>query len=300
VVGASRGAGAEPLKPLDGLDLPDFSDFPWESYPQRILPVMTGRGCGWGRCLFCCDVSSVNGRTYRSRPVDEVLDEIEVQSSRYHTNDVIFLDIKLNSNIAMWDGIVSEFQRRAPGGHWIGTVHVDSRDDNGLSPRQLHAAYTSGMRRITFGLETGSQRVNDLMDKGTTIERNADFVHHAHEAGLSVRTTVMVGYPGETAEDLLQTASFLEEHSSTLDRVKPSVFKAIPGTRFDREQQRRPESFPGLTNLEWDHLHARGEYRYAPAAKRDYRRAKSRVLKAVHEINRRPLRPGVEMFDGLM
>lgn len=299
-ISGRRGTRAEPLKPLDTLELPDFSDFPWASYPQRILPVMTGRGCGWGRCLFCSDVSSVNGRTYRSRPVGQVLDEIEVQSGRYRTNDVIFLDIKLNSNIAMWNGILAEFQRRAPGGHWIGTVHVDSRDDNGLSACQLRAAYAAGMRRITFGLETGSQRVNDLMDKGTTIERNAEFVHHAHEAGLSVRTTVMVGYPGETAADLHDTASFLETHSSTLDRVKPSVFKAIPGTRFDREHQRRPASAPGFTDLEWDHLHARGRYRYVPATRRDYRRAKTRVLKAVHEINRRPLRPGVEMFDGLM
>jgi radical SAM superfamily enzyme YgiQ (UPF0313 family) len=300
VPGGGAGEEATPLRALGGLPVPDFSDFPWDSYPQRILPVMTGRGCGWGRCVFCSDVSTANGRTFRSRPVDDVLDELETQADRYGTKDVIFLDIKLNSDVSMWRSITSHFQDRLPGGHWIGTVHVDQRDDNGLSASQLRDAYKSGMRRVTFGLETGSQRVNQLMDKGTTMERNAEFVHHAHEAGMSVRTTVMVGYPGETADDLEATAAFLDAHSDCLDRVRPSLFKAIPGTRFDREHQRRPESFPGLARLEWDHRLARGHYRYTPASKRRYRRAKTRVLEAVHAINRRPLRSGVEMFDGLM
>jgi radical SAM superfamily enzyme YgiQ (UPF0313 family) len=156
------------------------------------------------------------------------------------------------------------------------------------------------MRRITFGLETGSQRLNDLMDKGTSMERSAEFVRNAHAAGLSVRTTMMVGYPGETPDDLDATAAFLGEHGDLLDRVRLSLFKAIPGTRFDRENQRRPEAFLGLVKLEWDHRLARGHYRYTPASARAYRRAKARVLDAIHEINRRPLRPGVEMFDGLM
>ncbi len=300
VPGSDRVEEPAPLRVLGGLPVPDFTDFPWESYPQRILPVMTGRGCGWGRCVFCSDVSTANGRTFRSRPADEVLDELEILADRHGTRDVIFLDIKLNSSVAMWDAVTGNFQDRLPGGSWIGTVHVDDREDNGLSAAQLRDAYASGMRRITFGLETGSQRINDLMDKGTTMARNATFVRQAHEAGLSVRTTAMMGYPGETAEDLDATAAFLGEHRDHLDRVRLSLFKAIPGTRFDRDYQRRPESFPGLVDLEWDHRLARGHYRYTPATKRRYRKAKTRVLDAVYAINRRPLRPGVEMFDGLM
>ena len=78
-------------------------------------------GCGWGRCVFCSDVTTANGRTFRSRPVDDVLDELEVQAQRYATRDVIFLDIKLNSELRMWRAIADSFQDRLPGGHWIGT-----------------------------------------------------------------------------------------------------------------------------------------------------------------------------------
>jgi radical SAM superfamily enzyme YgiQ (UPF0313 family) len=298
--GGAMASEPPPLRRLEDLPIPDFSDFPWDRYPQRVLPVMTGRGCGWGRCMFCSDVTSANGRTYRTRPIGHVLEELSELSRRYVTRDVIFLDIKLNSNVEMWRSIASNFQSLLPGGSWIGTVHVDEREENGLSRHELRDAYESGMRRITFGLETGSQRVNDLMDKGTTMERNAEFVRNAYEAGLSVRTTMMVGYPGETAEDLEATATFLEQHQSYLDRVRPSRFKAIPGTRFDREHARRPQSFPGLEKLTWDHRLARGHYRYAPATDRHYRKAKARALRAVYRINRRPLRTGAEKFDGLM
>ena len=78
-------------------------------------------------------------------------------------------------------------------------MHVQSRGDNGLTRDELQAAYDSGMRRISCGLETGSQRVNDSMAKGTQIERTSQFIRDAHAVGLSVRATMMLGYPGRRA-----------------------------------------------------------------------------------------------------
>lgn len=295
-----RSPAAPPLAPLDRLPVPDFSDFPWSRYPSRVVPIMTGRGCEWARCTFCSDVVTTNGRTFRSRPVRRVLDELEEQTRRHDARDVIFLDIKLNSSLEMWHALLDGFQRRVPGGRWIGTVHVGERGDNGLSRDELRAAYASGMRRITFGLETGSQRMNNAMAKGTRLDSTARFLADAHDAGLSVRTTMMLGYPGETTQDVRLTARFLEEHGSRLDRVRMSSFKAVPGTRFAESYDRAPDHYPGVEGFTWDRRFSRATYSYAPAKARDYRRAKSAVLGHVHAINRRPLRPGAESFDGLM
>jgi hypothetical protein len=90
-----RGPVAPPLQRLERLPVPDFDDFPWDRYPGRVIPIMTGRGCSWGRCQFCSDVVTANGRGFRSRP----LDELSEQSRRYNSRDVIFLGIKLNSNL---------------------------------------------------------------------------------------------------------------------------------------------------------------------------------------------------------
>jgi anaerobic magnesium-protoporphyrin IX monomethyl ester cyclase len=294
------GPPAPPLQALEKLPLPDFTDFPWHKYPVRIIPTMTGRGCSWGLCTFCGDVRTANGRTFRTRPVDAVLDELEEQATRYRTSDFIFLDIKLNSNLQMWRGLLASFRDRVPGARWIGVVHVQARGENGLSRDELRAAHESGMTRVTFGLESGSQRLNNLMAKGINLDRTSQFIREAYEAGISVRTTAFVGYPGETADDLAAITRFLRDHERYLDRVRLGLFKAIPGTRFHDLYEKAPARYPGLTRFEWDFRYARARYQYEPAKSRPYRKSKTRLLSLVHQINRQPLRGGAEVFDGLM
>jgi anaerobic magnesium-protoporphyrin IX monomethyl ester cyclase len=295
-----RGPVAHPLRNLDDLPVPDLSQFPWGLYPNKIIPVMTGRGCSWANCTFCSDVKVVNGLSFRSRPVAAVLDEIQQQSRRYGTADVIFLDIKLNSELEMWRGIIESFQECLPGGRWIGTVHVAGHGENGLTRAELSAAARAGLTRISFGLETGSQRLNNAMAKGTSLERTSQFLVDAHAAGISVRGTAILGYPGETAEDIEETVAFLTSHQRFLDRIRMNRFTPLPGTRFHELYERHPERFEGLTRLSWDFDLRRGSYRYEPAGDRRYRHAKKRLLRAVHEINRRSLRPTAAQFDGLM
>jgi len=295
-----RGEPAPPLQELDDLPIPDFSDFPWANYPVRVIPAMAGRGCGWGRCTFCGDVATANGRGFRARPVDRVLDELVAQSERYGTRDVMFLDIKLNSDVALWRGIIDGFQRRLPGGRWIGTVHVGMEPDNGLSKADLERARESGLVRTSFGLETASERVNRSMSKGTRVEAMSRFVRDAHDVGISVRASAMLGYPGEVADDVDSTTRFLERHRGQMDRIRMSRFKPLPGTRFHRHYVRAPERFPSLRGLEWDFRLGRARYLQGAGRDRGYRRATARLLRVVHEINREPLREGLEAFDGLM
>lgn len=295
-----KGPSPVPLRPLSSVPIPDLTDFPWDRYRQPVLPVMTGRGCSWGRCLFCSDVGTSNGRTFRSKRLDQVLLELQTQSSRHGSKDVIFLDIKLNSDLEVWRGIIEKFQDVLPGGRFVGGVHVGARGDNGLSAADLQAAYAAGMRRISFGLETGSQRVNDLMDKGTEITETSRFLRDATSAGLSVRTTAMLGYPGETADDVAQTAAFLEQHETHIGRVRIARFMAQPGSRFAEHYAADPSRFPGIERFRWDHGAAKASYRYAPARVRAYRAAQSDVLKIVHRINARPLIDDARVFDGLM
>jgi radical SAM superfamily enzyme YgiQ (UPF0313 family) len=138
------------------------------------------------------------------------------------------------------------------------------------------------------------------MAKGTKLEKTAQFIEDAHAAGISVRATAMLGYPGETAADVEQSVDFFEHYGRLLDRVRMSRFKAIPGTPFHVRYARNPERFSELEEFAWNFKFARASYRYGPAHARAYRRAKTRLLGLVYEINRRPLRAGAEIFDGLM
>lgn len=298
--GGSNNRAAPPLHDLDRLPIPDYSDFPWQHYPHKIIPVMTGRGCAWGICTFCSDVVTANGRGYRSRSSTVVMQELATLAQRHEARDFIFLDLKLNSDLDVWRTLISSFQQVIPEGKWIATVHVDAKRENGLTRDELFQARQSGLIRISFGLETGSQRLNNLMAKGTSMERNHQFVQDAADAGISVRASMMLGYPGETAEDIEQSVEFLTRHQQNFDRIRLSLFKAIPGTSFADLYEAKRERFPGLSNFRWDFRYNRASYQYEPAKHPASRAARRKLLELVHQINRKPLRDSMQQFDGLM
>jgi anaerobic magnesium-protoporphyrin IX monomethyl ester cyclase len=294
-----RGRPAGSLRGLDRIPVPDYADFPWDRYPVKIVPLMTGRGCQWDKCAFCSDVVSASGRGFRTRSVENVLLEIQEQARRHETTSFVFLDLKLNSYPDMIRGVAAEIQSYVQGAEWVGAVHVDLRKDNGLSRQDLKTAVAGGMRRVSFGLESGSQRMLDLMNKGSNVERNSEFIADAHAAGLSIRCTMFKGFPGETAADMEATATFLEKHASRLDRVRFNEFTLIE----DPPIYKAPLAPLGETPLEVTRIltrNARAEYRNTETGSRDYRRAKARALQAVYEINRREIRSTARQFDGLM
>jgi len=285
---------------LENLPVPDFADFPWPTYKNRVIPLLASRGCGWGKCSFCGDIVTANGRGFRSRAISNVIQEMAIQSRRYATKDFAFLDLKLNSRPMLWRELIEAIGSDLPGARWIGAVHVQADSDCGLSIEDLRRAKAAGLTRVTFGLESGSQRILDSMHKGTRVDRNVAFVHDAHDVGISVRATVIQGYPGETVQDLNMTAEMLESVSDSLDRVRINRLNVLEGTRLAADYARRPDLLPGLDHLAWNHVYARSRYRYSQERNPEYREAIRRVLGAVHAINRKPIHEGAEVFHGLM
>jgi radical SAM superfamily enzyme YgiQ (UPF0313 family) len=291
---------APPLEDLDAIPYPDFSDFPWENYPNRIIPIATGRGCQWSACTFCSDITGSAGRTFRSRSPKNVLQELRYQAERFDTKLFVFTDPKLNSNLDVWDSLLEKMHLRVPDARWIGAVHIGStRKRNGLTKKELFAARQAGMVRFTTGLESGSQRVLDLMRKGTDLATSSQAIRDGAAAGISVRVTMIVGYPGEEANDVLRTVEFLEDHVESIERVMLNRFHIRTGTRFHREFEEHPERYPDIGEVRNRHRISVVQHNFGhrdPA----YRRAIDRVLQVTHHINRRPIRETAREFDGVM
>lgn len=291
---------AEPLRDIDSIPIPDFTDFFWDRYRIRIIPVMAGRGCQWAECVFCSDIQSVNGRMFRPRSAELVLREMEEQAKRHQTTNFLFLDLKLNSYPALWRGIIEGIQQHIPEAQWIGTVHVDIRKDNGLQDKDLRAAVAAGMRRVSFGLESGSQRLLDMMKKGATVEENSRFIRDAHAAGLSIRCTMFSGFPGETAEDLELTASFLQKHVEQIDRIRFNDFSIHEGSAMYDEIVANTNLYPEIKVVSYDNQNARLNYREITPSSKKYKQALRKTLAIVHAINKKPVRSEAREFDGLM
>jgi radical SAM superfamily enzyme YgiQ (UPF0313 family) len=289
-----------PLDDLDRLPFPDYGDFPWERYPNRIVPIITGRGCGWGACTFCSDITSTAGRTFRTRSPQNVLAEIEAQYRDHGTRLFAFVDLKLNSSPPMWDALLDRFQTVAPGAQWIAAVHVAADGQDGLNSERIRAAAAAGMVRLTTGLESGSQRVLDKMAKGTDLAMTSRVLRDARAAGISVRTTMIVGYPGEEAADVAASAQFVEQHADCIERVTVNRFQIMTGTHVHRAIERHPERFATVTGVRSNPRLAQLQHHYAPSGGRGYRREAYGLLRAAHRINRRPLMARAREFEGVM
>jgi hypothetical protein len=291
---------AAPIEDLDALPHPDYSDFPWDRYPNRVVSMLAGRGCGWGRCTFCSDVQMVGGRGFRSRSPERVLDELAYQWREHGARLFCFSDLKLNSNLEVWEALAARFPAEIPDPRWTAAVHTGGKGAQGLDPDHLFAARSAGLVRVTTGLETGSQRLLDRMRKGTTVEELERFVRAASVADISVRATMFTGYPGEEPDDLEASASFLERHADHLERIHLSRFLIQPGTPIERDIAASPGDFPEIEGLFGRARVAEIEHVNSATQSGPYRRALARLLRAAHRINRKPLRPAAAELEGTM
>ena len=293
---------APPLENLDLLPFPDYSDFPWHLYPNRIIPMMTGRGCGWGVCTFCSDVVTAAGRGFRARSPENVIDEMRYQSDRYKTNTFTFLDLKLNSDLSVWHELANSSQSAVPNCMWTASVHANANASNhdGLTASELRDARAGGLVRLTTGLESGSSRILNLMGKGTNPEVLSQFIRYAAEAGISVRLTAIVGYPGETGDDIKATADFLNKHYDYVDRVVLNRLAIQPGTPLHYRVVDKPDKFPQISNLIFDKDAALFDHFNATFSERKHQRAMLGLMYSVHKINRKPRLGASAFFEGVM
>jgi len=294
------GAARAPLVDLDNVPFPDYRDFPWHKYPHRLIPLLSGRGCGWGVCNFCSDVTSSSGRTFRTRSPNNLLEEVRHQGQRHATNLFVFTDLKLNSDLSMWNAIASRIPDVIDKPQWIASVHVGSSQPNGLDAESLSRAKNSGLVRLTTGLESGSQRILDSLVKGTDLATTSRFLRDASGAGISMRVTMIHGSPGETAEDVNESADFLVAHVADIDRVKLNRFMIMMGTTFQRRYDERPSRYPSVISGK-RHVHLKYvDFRMTNAYSIQYFRATQRLLGVVHRINRKRLSDTARVFEGVL
>jgi radical SAM superfamily enzyme YgiQ (UPF0313 family) len=108
------------------------------------------------------------------------------------------------------------------------------------------------------------------------------------------------GFPGETANDLELTATFLKKHAKQIDRIRFNVLTVHEGTPMYDEMLADTDSYPEIKITRQDKINSRLNYKEIVPPTRGYKKALSKTLAIVHEINRQPIRSAARAFDGLM
>jgi len=101
---------------------------------------------------------------------------------------------------------------------------------NLVEEKLLKKMKQSGCYSISYGLESGSQEILDVIDKGTTLEQAEEAVRYTHEAGIHAIGYFMIGSPGETPDTIHETIRFAKKLK--VDYAQFSITTPFPGTRL--------------------------------------------------------------------
>jgi radical SAM superfamily enzyme YgiQ (UPF0313 family) len=215
----------EYINDLDIIPFPDFSDFDLESYisAEKVLPIISSRGCYWRRCAFCTHNLPYSNHT-RCRKIKNVIDELEAQMAKFKMRHFLFVDESISPH--RLSEISKEILKR--------NIHIyygaeGMRPENDLTNELLKKAYHSGLRWIYLGVESVTQRLLNKMDKGTKVEAIKKIIENCCKIGICPFISYIIGFPSQTEKELREECLFLKEYLP-YSTVELSLFKLMKGS----------------------------------------------------------------------
>jgi radical SAM superfamily enzyme YgiQ (UPF0313 family) len=220
-----RNDAREPIEDLDALPFPARDLFPQEVYLRhasldpgrrtpRVTNVVTGRGCPYG-CRYCSKVM----RGLRLRSIDSVIEEVRALIAEYQIGGIDFNDELLTVSKERAHELCDKIGPLGIGWQCQGRADV-------VDYQLLRTMRRAGCVCVGFGVESGSQKILDAMNKGVTVEQSVAAVNAAMRAGLHVQIQMMFGYPGDDQHTLAETVAFaarLHDYA-----YRPSLFITTP------------------------------------------------------------------------
>jgi radical SAM superfamily enzyme YgiQ (UPF0313 family) len=220
-----------PVADLDDLPMPARHLLPMDAYhmtrsrtkSNQAYTVSVARGCPFD-CAFCCRIF---GRKVRHHSVGRILEEIGILIDRYGAREInLEADtLTLNKSFlkSLCDGLVrSGLSKRIA---WTCESRVDTVDEALL--RRMKEA---GCWQISYGVETGTQRLLDLIHKGITLGRIEQTFALTKRIGITIRAFYMLGLPTETREESLRTISFARRLDAEWSQF--TLCTPFPGTEM--------------------------------------------------------------------
>jgi len=235
---------------LDSLGEPDFSDLDLHAYysPLPVIPITTSRGCYWRRCAFCAHYKSA-GLTYRLRTIPNVIEELR----RHHAIGIRhFSVIDEMISPACFSQLADAILESGLKFHYYAMAKPTRQFDRELLGRM----HRSGCQYILWGLESGSQRILDLMNKGTRVDEIEEVLETAREVGLRNHVFVMFGFPTETRQEFQLTLDLLSRHKAAISHVHRGLFQLEKNSPVFDDPARysisrlSPSPTPGLYHFE--------------------------------------------------
>jgi len=212
------------IENLDDLPFPALHLWPIERFRRSgvvQIPLSTSRGCVYW-CNFCTAVRMF-GRKYRMRSPKNVVDELEFRHKTFGVDHFAFCDDAFTVNQSRAEEICKEIINRKLKIKWNCETRVDM-----VTKELLRKMKEAGCHDVWFGVESGSQRVLNAMDKGFSVEQTMRAFKWTKEVGMMTVAAMVLGFPDETRETAWETLRFIVKLNP--DDVGIYIATPYPGT----------------------------------------------------------------------
>ena len=225
-----------PVPNRDAIDIHKYIDA-WKSHHgESALSVSTQRGCPY-TCKWCS--TAVYGQSYRRRSPEKVVAELKEIQDKYAPDTIWFVDDVFTVSHKWLGEFVEALE--------LAKVKVKfeciSRADR-MNKEVIGLLKKAGCFRVWIGAESGSQKIIDAMDRRVSVDQVREMIIEARNQGIETGTFIMLGYPGETEEDIEETIKHLK--ISNPDHFTITVAYPIKGTTLYDEIEALK-----TTELEW-------------------------------------------------
>jgi len=232
------------IKDLNDLSIPNRKKInlrqyldAWKTFHgKNALSVSTMRGCPY-TCKWCS--RAVYGLSYRRRNPDKVVEELVQIKKEYNPDSLWFVDDVFTISHKWLTSFRDELRKH----NLLIPYECITRADR-LNEEVILMLKETGCFRVWIGAESGSQKVIDLMDRRVDVNQVREMIQLTRKHGIEAGTFIMLGYPGETEEDIEETIRHLKK--SNPDYFTITVAYPIKGTELYQEIEAIQN-----TNLDW-------------------------------------------------
>jgi anaerobic magnesium-protoporphyrin IX monomethyl ester cyclase len=211
-----------PSPARDLIDLSPYRNAWTASHGYFSINMVASRGCPY-RCNWCA--KPISGDRFHMRSAESVANEMAELKLAYGAEHIWFGDDVFALNRHWVQELADCVQRRGE----IAPFKVQSRADL-MTAETVEALRRAGCTEVWMGVESGSQKVLDAMDKGLRVEQVESARRRLRNAGIRACYFVQFGYPGETWSDIQKTVRLVRE--TRPDDVGVSVSYPLPNTVF--------------------------------------------------------------------
>jgi radical SAM superfamily enzyme YgiQ (UPF0313 family) len=265
------------LENMEPLPPPDYDGYPLHQYlsPKIVLPYAPTRGCYWNRCTFCHYGATGKGTlSYREKKVEQIIADLDHLNQKYGADHFVFSVDVIHPKTLL--RIAKEMIARKRSYLWT----TDCKVDDFFSDQNCQILRQGGCLSVALGLESASQRILNMMDKGISPDQAKRCIRNFSTAGIATQVMTFLNFPSETAGEAMETIQFIQNNEAHISLFTMGDFVLHEGSKIYQS----PEKYDieRLFYLKKDEFQLLIQYEYKRPSKTD--RENMQIESAYNEI----------------